>query len=64
MPDREEVLEGLEKVWNAFNVMEHELYADYVFDAMRLIKCQEPKLQCKECQRWDCEGCPIKDGDV
>jgi len=37
-PDREEVIEGLKKVWDAFNHMEHELYADYVFDALVLLK--------------------------
>ena len=41
MADREKVIEGLEKVWNAFNFMEHELYADYVFDALALLKEQE-----------------------
>jgi hypothetical protein len=41
MPDREKVIEGLEKVWDAFNHMEHELYADYVFDALALLKEQE-----------------------
>lgn len=35
--DREKVVEGLKKVWNAFNAMEHELYADYVFDALELL---------------------------
>ena len=43
MPDREKVVEGLEKVWDAFNHMEHELYADYVFDALALLKEQEAK---------------------
>lgn len=43
MADREKVIEGLEKVWDAFNHMEHELYADYVFDALELLKAQEPK---------------------
>lgn len=38
--DREKVIEGLEKVWDAFNHMEHELYADYVFDALALIDTQ------------------------
>lgn len=36
--DREEVIEGLKKVWDAFNHMEHDLYADYVFDALVLLK--------------------------
>ena len=39
--DREKVIERLEKVWDAFNHMEHELYADYVFDALALLKEQE-----------------------
>ncbi len=42
MADREEVIKGLEKVWDAFNHMEHELYADYVYDALELLKEQEP----------------------
>ena len=41
MPDRDEVVKGLEKVWDAFDHMEHELYADYVFDALVLLKGQE-----------------------
>ena len=42
MTEREKVIEGLEKVWDAFNHMEHELYADYVYDALELLKEQEP----------------------
>jgi len=45
MPDRNEVIEGLKKVWDAFDNMEHELYADYVFDALALLKEQEPVEQ-------------------
>ena len=41
MTDREEAIKGLEKVWDAFNHMEHELYADYVFDALALLKEQK-----------------------
>ena len=41
MTDRETVIKGLEKVWDAFNAMEHELYADYVFDALELLKEHE-----------------------
>ena len=44
MIDRDEVIKGLEKVWDAFNHMEHELYADYVFDALALLKEQEPRM--------------------
>ena len=40
--DREKVIKGLEIVWDAFNHMEHEMYADYVFDALALLKAQEP----------------------
>lgn len=36
-PSREEVMEGLTKVWRAFDLMEHELYADYVFDASKML---------------------------
>lgn len=39
---REKVIKGLEIVWDAFNRMEHEMYADYVFDAIALLKAQEP----------------------
>lgn len=41
MEDREKVIEGLKKVWDAFNGMEHELYADYVFDTLELLKEQD-----------------------
>ena len=44
MSSRQEVMEGLQKVWEAFHQMEHELYADYVFDAMELLKEQESLL--------------------
>lgn len=43
-PSREEVIEGLKKVWDAFDHMEHELYADYVFDALKMLKEQEPRV--------------------
>ena len=36
-PSREEVINGLKKVWDAFDHMEHELYADYVFDASKML---------------------------
>ena len=42
MTKLDDAIEGLKKVWNAFNGMEHELYADYVFDALELLKGQEP----------------------
>lgn len=45
MADRDKVIEGLKKVWNAFNSMEHELYADYVFDALELLKEQDEIIQ-------------------
>lgn len=38
MPNIDETIEDLKKVWNAFNGMEHELYADYVFDALVLLQ--------------------------
>ena len=38
MTNIDDVIEGLKKVWDAFNSMEHELYADYVFDAIALLK--------------------------
>lgn len=40
-----ETIKGLEKVWDAFNHMEHELYADYVFDALELLKEQQEKME-------------------
>ena len=43
-PSREEVIEGLKKVWDAFDHMEHDLYADYVFDALKMLKDQEPRV--------------------
>lgn len=43
--DREKVIKGLEKVWDAFNHMEHELYADYVYDALALLKEQEGSIE-------------------
>ena len=58
-PSREEVIEGLKKVWDAFDHMEHELYADYVFDALKMLKDQEPRvltieevLACKPRKEW------------
>ena len=58
-PSREEVIEGLKKVWDAFDHMEHDLYADYVFDALKMLKDQEPLvltieevLACKPRKEW------------
>lgn len=48
MIDREKVIKGLEKVWDAFDHMEHELYADYVFDALELLKAYEPRVMTLE----------------
>jgi hypothetical protein len=42
--DREKVIKGLEIVWDAFNHMEHEMYADYVFEALALLKAHEPRV--------------------
>lgn len=36
-PSRKEVMESLSKVWNAFDYMEHELYAVYVFNASKML---------------------------
>ena len=58
--DREKDIEGLEKVWDAFNHMEHELYADYVFDALALLKEQEsvqPKHNPLSPTDWFCGKC-------
>lgn len=44
MEQFEKVYKGLEKVWDAFNHMEHELYADYVFDARVLIRQQQERI--------------------
>lgn len=41
MTERDDVIKGLEKVWDAFNHMEHELYADYVFDALEMLEQAE-----------------------
>lgn len=41
MTNIDDVIEGLKKVWDAFNGMEHELYADYVFDALELLQRQK-----------------------
>lgn len=49
MTDRKKVVKGLEKVWDAFNHMEHELYADYVFDALELLKEQPDIVRCEDC---------------
>ena len=38
------VMEGLQKVWNAFNQMEHEMYADYVYDALAFLREQHEEL--------------------
>ena len=45
MEDIDSVIEGLKKVWNAFNGMEHELYADYVFDALVMLRNYKIHLQ-------------------
>ena len=37
MEKLEKVIEGLEKVWHGLHEMEHELYADYVFDALEVL---------------------------
>jgi hypothetical protein len=44
MEQFEKVCKGLEKVWDAFNHMEHDLYADYVFDALALIRQQQERI--------------------
>ena len=38
MNDLEQIIEGLQKVWTVFATAEHELYADYVYDAIKLLK--------------------------
>ena len=45
MTNIDDAIEGLKKVWDAFNSMEHELYADYVFDAIALLKDYRQHLQ-------------------
>ena len=40
MTKLEKVVNGLEIVWNGMNAIEHELYADYVYDALELLKAQ------------------------
>lgn len=45
MNDPKEVFDGLEKVWDAFDHMEHELYADYVFDALEMLKTYDERLK-------------------
>lgn len=52
MIDRGMVIKGLEKVWDAFNHMEHELYADYVFDALAMLKSQPDVVRCGECKYY------------
>ena len=54
-PSREEVIEGLKKVWDAFDHMEHELYADYVFDALKMLKEQEPRVLTLDEVRYEYE---------
>lgn len=48
MNDRDNVIKGLEIVWDAFNHMEHEMYADYVFEALALLKAQKPRVMTLE----------------
>ena len=45
MSKLDDAIEGLEKVWDAFDHMEHELYADYVFDALFFLKEYKQHLQ-------------------
>ena len=65
---REKVIKGLEIVWDAFNHMEHEMYADYVFDALALLKAQEPvvpiRMNHDENKYRDHYKCPICDDDL
>jgi len=65
---REKVIKGLEIVWDAFNHMEHEMYADYVFDALALLKAQEPvvpiRMNHDENKYRDHYRCPICDDDL
>ena len=72
IPDREEIVEGLKKVWNAFDTMEHERYADYVFEALELLMPAEPEkltvldFGSMESGLYLCGACrmPIERGDV
>ena len=63
MTDKGDVIKGLEKVWDAFNHMEHELYADYVFDALAMLKEQPDIVRCRDC-KWRSEKgfCKHPDG--
>lgn len=63
MTEREKVIEGLEKVWDAFNHMEHELYADYVYDALELLKDGDrvKVVRCADCRYWEPEN--AEEGD-
>ena len=71
MADRDEIAEGLKKVWDAFDAMEHELYADYVFEALELLTPVEPeKLTVLDFGSMESELClcgachkPIGNGD-
>ena len=59
MTEREKVINGLGKVWDAFNHMEHELYADYVYDALELLKDGKRVMKvvrCAYCRYWEPEN--------
>ena len=45
MSKLDDAIEGLEKVWDVFDHAEHELYADYVFDALFFLKEYKQHLQ-------------------
>ena len=49
----EDVIKGLEIVWNGMNAIEHELYADYVYDALALIHEQQERLKAREWRRFE-----------
>ena len=45
MQKLEKVIEGLEIVWHGMNAIEHELYADYVFDALEYLKGRSEPIE-------------------
>lgn len=45
MSKLDDAIDGLKKVWDAFNDMEDELYASYVFDALFFLKEYKQHLQ-------------------
>ena len=56
MCDREKVIKGLNELYDLFDTMDElEGLRDRVFDALELLKAQEPVVRCGDCKYWYAE---------